>query len=390
MKAVFPYEMSPLYPYPNEMHVGFRIALLVGFPAFVLLTYWLWRKGYKAIVFGIGVLFFNVVFMLQILGAGQGFIADRFTYIPYLGLFFIAAYYFDQIIKNENSFKMGAIGIAALYMVFSAWKSVDQIKVWKNGGSLWSHVTKYYPGTEMPWGNKGNFLRSNKMYKEALTCYDKAIEIKPSKPTTYNSRGKTYFDMSDGDKITNINKAMTDYTKGIGLIQVSPDSLKKDYGEIYVNRGAALGLLSTMTRDTLMRKNHLLQAAKDISQGKKLDPKNKNAYLNGYLVNSELGRYEQCLDDIENYIKISPNEGDMYYEKGRILNVLKRHNEAIAPINEALRLGDKRQDIMAVFYLERARAELNSGDKANALKDAQTARTMNPATVPDALFKQFQ
>ena len=390
MKVVFPYEMSPLYPYPNALHSGFRIALFVGFPVFVALTYFLWKKGYKAIVFGIAFFFVNVVFMLQILGAGQGFLADRFTYIPYLGLFFVAAYYFDKILKSDNGLKTSIIGLAALYMVFCAWKSVDQIKVWKNGGALWSHVTTYYPATEMPWGNKGNYLRSNKMYKEALACYDKAIEIKPSKPTTYNSRGKTYFDMGEGDRIANINKALTDYSKGISLLEVSVDSLKKDYGEIYVNRGAALGLMSTITKDTSARKNQLLQAAKDIRQGVKLDAKNKNAYLNGYLVNSELARYDDALINVNKYIELSPNEGDMYYEKARILNAIGRSSEAIAPINDAIRLGDKRKEIMAIFYLERARAELRMGDKTAALKDAQQARSINAATVPDELLKQFQ
>ncbi len=44
------------------------------------------------------------MFLLQILGAGQGFIADRFTYIAYLGLFFIYAFGFQWILEKYEKF----------------------------------------------------------------------------------------------------------------------------------------------------------------------------------------------------------------------------------------------------------------------------------------------
>ncbi len=393
MKVIYPYEMSPLYPYPNEVSIWFRISLFVGFPAFVALTYWLWKTNRRAWVFGIAIFFFNVVFMLQILGAGQGFLADRFTYIPYLGFFFVAAYYLDSVLKSDSGSKFAMLGVAGVYLIFCGFKSVDQIKVWANGGNLWSHVIKYYPQTEMPWGNKGNYLRSNKMYQEALKCYDQAIVIKPQKPTTYNSRGKTYFDMPDGNKIQNIQKALENYDKGISLLEVSVDSLKKDYGEIYVNRGAALGLLSTVPAanvEPISRLTKLTAANKDINRGAKLDPKNKNAYLNGYLVNSELGNFQECIANIDKYIELSPNEGDMYYEKGRTLNALSRHAEAIPFITKAIEMGDSRQNIMAVFYLERGRSYLNSNNKALAIKDAQTANGLDSKYAPESVLQQFR
>ncbi len=100
IKLIFPYEMSPLYPYPAKMPWPVYLA-----PLGVLATlYWFYvafKKNWRAQVFGLAFFAFNIFFVLQILGAGQGYKADRFTYIPYFGLFFMAAYAFQELLKRN-------------------------------------------------------------------------------------------------------------------------------------------------------------------------------------------------------------------------------------------------------------------------------------------------
>src|SRR6187401_183586 len=75
LKFIFPYIMSPLYPYPAvlpwEVYLGpIPVLLLAG------LVYWGYKKDLRHVVFGLMFFVVNVMFVLQVVGAGQGFLAD--------------------------------------------------------------------------------------------------------------------------------------------------------------------------------------------------------------------------------------------------------------------------------------------------------------------------
>jgi len=169
VKFIYPYEMSPLYPYPAEFENIFYLSAL---PFFALIggLYYAWKKGLKEWVFGFVFFTVNVMFVLQIVGAGQGFIADRFTYVPYFGLFFIAAYYFGKLDFKKTLGKVIA-GAVALYMGLFAFMSFNQVDIWSNSYSLWTHTIGLYPKTKVTWGNRANWLRDNGYTDLALADY---------------------------------------------------------------------------------------------------------------------------------------------------------------------------------------------------------------------------
>jgi len=112
-KFIFPYKMSPLYPYPSIISWKFYAGTALLLPLLGGLYYG-YKKGHTALLFGLAFFTFNVMFMLQVVGAGQGFIADRFTYVPYFGLFFLIGYYYQQIMAQKPAFSKGlSIGLGA-------------------------------------------------------------------------------------------------------------------------------------------------------------------------------------------------------------------------------------------------------------------------------------
>lgn len=337
MKFFYPYEMSPLYPYPSSLDIKFTLAPLTVF-AFAGLTYWLWKKGHKAWVFGIVFFFVNVVFVLQVLGAGQAFLADRFTYIPYLGFFFIVAYYVNKFDIENSSQKTLLLGIVGAFLLFSAFKTRQQCEVWQDGGTLWSHVLNYYPDSELPWGNRARFHRENqKDYVKALEGYTQAIKIK-GKPESYNSRGKTYFDLASYPDLMKklgltmqdcTKKAIEDYNKALSM-DISKTE-KKYVTEMYTNRAAAYGRYSQETGD----KNYLLNAQQDIIKAMEIEPTD-NTYLNGFLVNSELGNFQNAKLYIDKYNELKPGECDMQFERAVLNRKLGDENAAISDLLKAI------------------------------------------------------
>lgn len=373
IKLVIPYEMSPLYPYPSQLDTPFFIAPL-GVALVFAFIYFMYKQDNRAIVFGFLLFFFNVVFMLQIVGAGQGFIADRFTYIPYLGCFFAIAYGIDYLSKNTSSYKSAAYGVAGIFIFLYAFMTYKQNKIWENGATLWSHVLKYYPDSDMALNNKSRYLRENlRDFKAALAGFNRVVQIKPT-PEVHNSRGKTYFDMGSGMEFT--KKALADYDTALSFPAEKLKKLEnKALAEIYINRGAAYGRLSEETKD----RNYLQNALADVTKGIEIDPKNKNAYLNGYLITSQLGKPAEAIANINKYIELSPNEGDMYYSRGLENRVLGNTDAALEDFNTAISYGPEnirmaknanerteKTRYMGIFHMERAKIYIEKGNLPQA------------------------
>ncbi|HMU05309.1 MAG TPA: hypothetical protein PJ990_16865, partial [Saprospiraceae bacterium] len=181
IKLIVPFRMSPLYPYPSSFPWYFYPSMLIA-PIVIYTLYISYKKEYKALFFGLAFFIVNIIFLLQILGAGQGYLADRFTYIAYFGLFFVIAYYVEKYLISNPNHVTAVVGSLGVYLVFFAAMTFQQNKIWKNSATLWTHVLKYYQQTTLPYGNRANYYRDNKMYTEALADYNKTISMKDAQP----------------------------------------------------------------------------------------------------------------------------------------------------------------------------------------------------------------
>ena len=391
MKFFYPYEMSCIYPYPKNLDFKFFLSP-IGVAAFFALVYWCWKTQRKAWVFGLLFFFVNVVFLLQVLGAGQAFLADRFTYIPYMGLFFIVAYYIhDFRLKSMQKWRL-AVGIVAAFLMFSSFKTRQQCEVWTDGGTLWSKALEYYPESDLPWTNRARFYRENKKdYIKALEGYSSALSLKP-KMETYNSRGKTYFDLAAYPdlmqklKLTQVEctkKALDDYQ--LAFQQDTSFVEAKTLAEVYANRGAAYGRYSSETGD----KSYLQLSRSDLYNSIRIDPKNDNSYLNAFLANSELGLYEDALDCVNKYLLLKPGESDMYYERAITYRRLNRDEQALQELLETTKyaerervdrdkkIAERGKIISGAANNELARIYFKNGNMAEAKVRIEKAKALN-------------
>ena len=354
IKWIFPYKMSPLYAYPKVL--GWEIYAAVVPALLVLgLTFWLWKKGNKAWTFALVFFIFNVAFVLQILGAGQGFLADRFTYIPYLGLFFGMGYTYDKYRLNEP-WKKYLTPALCLYFGLFLYMTLQQSKIWKNGETLWTHVMKYEKQTPLPFSNRAMYYRGIKEYDKALADFNRAIAIKPQ-ASTYNSLGKMYFDQGKNAE------ALDNYQKAI--------SMDKTKGEYFINMGAAMASDGQYDKALLA-----------MDEGVKLDPDNTNGYLNRSLLHYTMSNFELAIKDHTEYLKREPGKYEMYYERGICKAALKRYDEAIEDFTKAISY-EKRD----IFYLERGKAYYLAGKKDLAQEDVKTCQSLG-MEIPEGVLKQ--
>jgi regulator of sirC expression with transglutaminase-like and TPR domain len=179
VKSAVPYKMLPIYPYPEEISWVFYVSQLLVFLLFGA-TYYFFRKKKKWLVFGILFFTINIKPLLQVLSAGQAFMADRFTYIPYVGLFFIYAGGIQWVMKKHKRFNKLVYVTISLVLGTYAYMNIEQSKIWETSETLWSHELKYYHDNLSALYNRGEYYRNEGRYKEALQDFNKYIALHPT------------------------------------------------------------------------------------------------------------------------------------------------------------------------------------------------------------------
>lgn len=364
IKAVVPYQMWPVYtPPPVNAWPVYAAAV-----ASIASVWCIWRehkRGNRAIVFGF--LFFaaNIVFVLQILSAGATFLSDRYTYVAYFGLFYLAAKAFDFAKRRALTLTGAAIYICALGIL--TW---HQCSIWENGETLWTFTMRHMPNSPLPYLQRAYFYRSEAetaptenrggLYSKALTDYDRAVELVDAKPDAktekamaHNSRAKTLFDAGQTEP------AIADYTKVIAL--------DPTYADAYVNRGAAYA-----------KSGRRELALSDLNQALSLQPNNLGALFTRGLVYKEMHRLELALRDFNEYLAMVPNDSDILLARGTVERELGKPTEAIRDFDRALQVDPDRFAV----YSERSRAFLMLGKTNEALRDANLAKEHGESVAP--------
>ncbi len=358
IKALIPFRLSPLYPYPASLGPLFYASILTFILTAAGLLY-AYSKKMKVWFFGIAFFIANVFMLLQILGAGQGFIADRFTYMAYLGLFFIMAYYLNELIAKRPELKMASlIGVGLIVLGF-AFMTFQQNKIWKDSGTLWTHVLKYYTKSTLPWGNRANFYRDAGQTQLALRDYAERIRIKSDDPEPYNSVARLYFNFNNRDSLL---KALYNYNKAI--------ELKPTDVEFVVNRGATYAKLGDFQNSIA-----------NLNQAEQIDPNFANIYLNRSVIYNQTKDYDNALKDIDKYLNLKPNFPDMWYEKARLHNFRSEVPQAMDAINRAIGMNGRK----GVYYFERAKVFYNQRNYAAAKQDLSTSESLGFKGDPEVI-----
>jgi hypothetical protein len=105
LKSFLPLQLSIFYPYPMVGKVAklplvfyFYFIGWLGLAWFILKFF----REQRAILFGLAFFFVTIFFNLPFFNIGYSFSGDRFTYLPYLGIFFIGGYYIDEFFKQRS------------------------------------------------------------------------------------------------------------------------------------------------------------------------------------------------------------------------------------------------------------------------------------------------
>ena len=372
-KAVVPVSLCNFYPYPPKTggSLPFLYYLYPLAAAVITFVAWKYARKNRIIVFGLLLFIVNIALLLQFIPVGDAILADRYTYIPYLGLFFIAGWYmseyFESSIKKKYSTAVSGIFIA--YALCLLYLSYDRCTVWYDPITLWRDEIEKEP-VRAPgaynnlgfiyfskWGATGDPEEKKKYYDSAYYLLNKAIALKPDFVNPHISLGE--MERSAGQ----YEAAKQNYFSAMKFNSKDP------------NLTLGLAILYYITHD-YDSSGYWFRTALQIDPS----PQAHGNYANFLNLT---GRSDSALSEYGIAIALGPDLYSSYLNRGKVYEDKNRWDEALNDFNKAIKLNP---DIGELYY-QRSFCFAHQGNKSLALQDVEKAISLGYNKIDEAYYK---
>lgn len=357
-KMILPINLAIFYPHPERVilwQVLGAVSLLI---AITMAVFWMFKRGPYLIT---GWLWYlgTLVPVIGIVQAGVQAMADRYTYIPLIGLFIILAWSVPELLKKweyRKEILWGLSGLCILCLSVVTWM---QVGYWSDSVALFSHTLKITDNNWLIYNSRGNAYYDLGNYRLAVDDFDKAIEFKPDYATAYSNRGAVY------NHLGNYKKAIEDFDRAI--------KIKPIYAEAYNNRGSAHKGLGNYK-----------QAIEDFRKAIEIEPDIAEFYKNRGVVYIHLGYYQQAIEDCNRALEMQPAYAEAHFNRGNAYFTLGNYRQAIEDYNRTTEI---RPDF-ADAYNNRGLAYAGLGDQKQAVNDLKAAARLGDERARNVLKRQ--
>ncbi|EGK83641.1 tetratricopeptide repeat protein [Microcoleus vaginatus] len=215
----------------------------------------------------------------------------------------------------------------------------------------------------------GDLLESAERYKDALDCYQKALELDQGNASTFVGQGVAL------GNLERYEEALESFEKAIDL---DPESV-----DAWANRGAVQGNLERYE-----------EGLESCEKALHLDPKSVYAWVNRGNTLNNLERYEEALESYQKALDLAPKSVDAWVKRGNMLRKLERYEEALESYQKVIDLAPKSVDAwvnqgIALLDLERYEEVFTACDRAFKI-DSKNLQALNTQALALSLLKNFE
>jgi tetratricopeptide (TPR) repeat protein len=393
-KLFWPTKLAVLYPHP----LG-DVALQQVFLALLLLgavTILVFRFGRRYRFLTVGWLWYllTLVPVIGLLQVGIQAMADRYTYVPYIGLFIMIAWGANDLLANWRFRKIGLAAASIVIVSVLSVCSYRQLKYWHDTGRLFERTLAVTERNfvahnvladylleqgrieeSIAQNNKALAINPNFMYsyvglgaaffeqgkeKQAIDCYLKAIEIELDAFNAHNNLGKLYF-------------LQGDYAAAAGYLaealRIQPDNCEvlRNLAYAYMQSGKFADAISGYQKlveinpaDVAVRDNmgyaylqldQTDKAAHYYQQSLQIDPNNATAYHGMANCLIKQGKLKESIWYLQQALKNKADLFNVYFDLGVIHVRLGDNDEAIKYFGEAVRVNPDSEKAQKALFL---------------------------------------
>ena len=350
LKAVVPPPLSPVHLYPQSAAGGLPWYVYASVLPVLALIYYVGRYGRKnrKLIFGASLFVLPLLPTLQLLPIGYAIIAERYVYMPYLGLFYLLACALQKLTERSSvSRPVLAIGVVSAVLLAFGYLAHERTKVWKDSYTLWTNVIENYPKNVFGYYQRGGHFTSTGRPDLALPDYKQAVQVDPNFADGYNNLGMTYFKMKD------FKLALASCTKAVELDRSNFMAYVnraviykglKEYDRALADLDKALSLndaalLGYVNRGLVY--DDTAKYAKSIEnydRAIELAPENAGYYNYRAMAKANLGDLPGADQDFRRAIALAPELGRSYFLRSQLLKAQKRYDEALHNARKAAQL----------------------------------------------------
>jgi len=239
----WPVRLAAFYPHPNDQLALWQVLLAIAFLIAITLLAIHWRKERPYVFTG---WFWYVGMLVPVIGllqAGEQARADRYTYLPQIGLYVVIAWGIPDLIlsitrrerNRSRGYALLCTAMSAMIVILLSWQAFVQTSYWQNSELLWNHALAVTGDNDVAHNNLGYLFLQRRELDSARSHFETALKIRTRTAAPYYNSGGALIENSLAAILAQkglTNESIGHYDKAI--------SMRPDYGDPYLNLGNVL------------------------------------------------------------------------------------------------------------------------------------------------------
>jgi tetratricopeptide (TPR) repeat protein len=369
--SVYPASLAVFYPYSSEpLSIGpiaGALLILAGVSAAVMV----WRRTCPWLFVGWCWYLGMLVPVIGLVQVGRQALADRYTYLPQIGLLIAVAWTAKRALASRTSLVWAGRVAAALIvatLMGCAWR---QTSYWRNGETLWRRALDCTSGESIAGNNLGTLLLDQGRLVEAIACLRDALRTSPNDVMLLNNLAMALNDQENHAEAM----ALLEHA-----LQLQPNELhtRRNLGVVLASAGrfdeavaryrAALEIKPDDAKThrylgtALLRTQHFEEAIDHFRKALAVEPDMADVHNNLAFALARRGRLDEAISHYKKAAALQPDAAEPHNNLGACLARQGRFDEAIAQFNKALEL--KPDYAEARRSLDFVRARRDAGQKS--------------------------
>ena len=383
-KSLVPANLSIFYPHPGNTISALEIIFALGILIFISILFyhlrikhpylpagWLWYLG-------------TLVPVIGIVQVGLQAMADRYMYLPIIGLAIIIAWGYLYFIVRFRIPSAVTVGITTLVIILMVFTTRAQAIHWKNSFTLFTHALSVTKNNHIAHTNLGVAFTDSGKYDEAVVHLKKALHLRPNEILIRSNLARALVGMGQlkealehyrfilprvnpdpqlrrrmGDVLADLNnpeEAISHYSEAVRLdtsdylsrlkmadlfAQVGKFNEAKEQCNIVLKRFADNSRAHNILGIVAGKQKLYDEAVKEFNEAIRLDSNNADAYNDFGILYERMGKPADAMEMYNKSIKVNPDQWNARLNIGSMLAEQGKYDEAENQWNEAVRVNPK-------------------------------------------------
>jgi tetratricopeptide (TPR) repeat protein len=353
-KMVWPMDLAVIYPLSRNALSSWPVILAAVVLAAITVVVWRRREASRYLVVGWCWYLGTLVPVNGLLQSGFQAMADRYSYVPLIGIFIMLSWGGVEILGDQKQGRKWLAGTAGCVLLALALLTRVQLSYWQDTTTLFEHAIRVTADNHLAYNILGTELTLEKEFEEAVAYYQEALRISPGFSLAHHNLGVALIEQG------RVDESIEHYLEAVGI--------NPEYSQAHYD----LGLI-------LEREGRTDEAIEHFQEVVRIDPRNSQAHHYLGVALAEEGRVDEAMEHYREVVNLDPLHASAHSNLGVALVERGEVDEGLRYLEESLRINPRDAEVqhgLGAILLEQGRVDKAVEHLQEALRiDPQGAQT---------------